>query len=139
MKRAPRCSVRAPTFEDHRAMVLLRRLSVSHLDIDVRKMRTRERQPAGLSSRSGGQLARIAIHSRGRWTERLVREMEIPPAEFRYAAVQSFQGRNRDRRARVAATRSEQEPASLRRASDVWPLDTSACPYPLLHRRQERK
>src|SRR6266516_6723261 len=105
MKRAPRCSVRAPTFEGHRAMVLLRRSSVSHLDIDVRKMRTRERQPAGLSSRSGGRLARIAIRSRSRWTERLVREMEIPPAEFLCAAVQSFPGRNRDRQARVAATR----------------------------------
>src|SRR5436309_12673501 len=131
MKRAAQCSVRAPTFEDHQAMVLLQRLSVSHLDIDVRKMRTRERQPAGLSSRSRGRLARIAIRSRGRWTESLVREMEIPPAEFLCAGFRSFQGRNRDRQVRVAATRSEQEPVSLRRASGVWPLDTSACPYRL--------
>src|SRR5216110_1285247 len=128
MKRAPRCSVRALTFEGHRAMVLLRRSSVSHSDIDVRKLRTREGQPAGLSSRSGGRLARIAIR---RCWGTFVRGKEIPRAESRYAAVQSFPGRNRDRQVRVAATQSEQEPASLRRASGVWPLDTSACSYPL--------
>src|SRR5206468_12426790 len=130
MKRAAQCSVRAPTFEDHQAMVLLQRLSVSHLDIDVRKMRTRERQPAGLSSRSGGRLARIAIRSRGRWTERLVREMEIPPAEFLCAGFRSFQGRNPDRRARVAAIPSELGRTSFPGASVALPLDRQACPYP---------
>src|SRR4029077_19436156 len=97
-------SIRARASEVARATGLLRQSLASHLDVGPGKLRRPEAEPAALSSRSSGQLARVATHHSAGSS---VRGKEIPPTESPCVGFRFFLDRNRGGSLRAAAIPSE--------------------------------